>query len=160
MALVDPPIASSTRNRVLDRLLVHDAVGRQVRTDQFDRRGAGRFGGAQAVGMHGGNGRSPRQDHSERFRDAGHRRGRSHHRAGAGGGGELAFDFRDFLVVDLAGTILRPETPAVSAGAQPLAAMTSGHHGARHQHDRRLVGRYRAHELRRHRLVATAHQDH
>jgi hypothetical protein len=50
-----------------------------------------------------------------------------------------------------------PEAPAIGAGAQPLAAMPArGHHRPGDEPDRRPVGRDRAHQLRRHRLVAAA----
>ena len=60
--------------------------------------------------------------------------------------------------LDIAGAIARPEAPAIGAGAEPLAAVAAGHHRPGHQHDRRPAGRDRAHELRRHGLVAAAHQ--
>ena len=94
-------------------------------------RGAGRLRRAQAVGVHGRDGGGAGQDHAERLGDAGHGRGGAHHRAGAGGGGELALDLGDFLVVDLAGAVLRPEAAAVGAGAEPLAVMAAGHHRPR-----------------------------
>ena len=146
--------------RVLHRFLVDDLVGRELGADQLDRGGAGRFRRAQSVGMHGRDGGGAGQDHAERFGEASHGRGGAHHRAGAGGGGEPRFNFGDFLVVDFAGAVLRPEAAAIGAGAEPLAVIAAGHHRARHQHDRRAAGRYRAHQLRWHGLVATAHQHH
>ena len=80
--------------RVLDRLLVDDLVGRHRRADQVDRRHAGRLGGAQAVGMHRRDRGGAGQDQAERFGDAGHGRGRAHHRAGARGHREVALDLR------------------------------------------------------------------
>ena len=153
-------MASSTRSAFSTDFCVDDLLGRELRADQLDRRGAGRFRRAQAVGMHGGDRGGTGQDHAERLDEAGHGRGGAHHRAGAGGGGELAFDLGNFLVVDFAGAVLRPEAAAIGAGAQPLAAMAPGHHRARHQHDRRAAGRHRAHQLGRHGLVAAAHQHH
>ena len=158
MALVEPPMASSTRSAFSIDFRRDDLVGRQLGADQLDGQRAGRFRRAQAVGMHGGDGGGAGQGHAQRFGDAGHGRGGAHHRAGAGGGGELAFDLVDFLVVDRAGAILRPEAAAIGAGAQPFAAMAAGHHRPADQHHRRLVGRHRAHQLRRHGLVAAAHQ--
>ena len=144
--------------RVLDRLLVDDAVGRHLRTDQVDRRHAGRLGGAQPVGMHRRDRGGAGQDQAERFGDAGHGRSRAHHRAGARGHREVALDLRNLFGADLAGAIARPEAAAIGAGAEPLALVPPGHHRPGHQHHRRPPGRDRAHELRRHGLVATAHQ--
>ena len=144
--------------RVLDGLLIDNLVGRQLRADQLHRGSAGCLGRAQPVGMHGRNCRRSRQNHAKRFSDAGHGRSGAHDGAGAGGRRETPFDFRNFIVVDLSGAVLRPEAAAVGAGAQPLAAMAAGHHRAGDQHDCRLCRGHRAHELGRHRLVATAHQ--
>ncbi len=108
--------------------------------------------------MHGGNRCGAGQDHAERFGDAGHGGCRAHHRAGAGGGGEPALDRRHLLGVDVAGAIARPKTAAIGAGAEPLAAMIAGHHRPRDQHDGGTAGGHRTHQLRRHRLVAAAHQ--
>ena len=146
--------------RVLDRLRVDDLVGRHRRADQVDRRHAGRLGGAQAVGMHRRDRGGAGQDQPERFGDAGHGRGGAHHRAGARGHREVALDLRNLLGADFAGAIARPEAAAVGAGAEPLALVPPGHHRTGDQHDRRPPGRDRAHELRRHGLVAAAHQHH
>ena len=132
--------------------------GCELRTDHLHRGGAGGFGGAQAVGMDGGNRSGAGQADAERFGQARHGRRGAHHRAGAGRHGELTLDLVDFLVVNIAGAIARPVAAAVGAGAEPLAAMPSGHHRARDQRDRRPVGRHRSHKLCRHGLVATAHQ--
>ena len=61
---------------------------------------------------------------------------------------------------DGAGAILRPVAPAIGAGGQPLALVRRGQHRPGHQLDRRNVRRRRGHQLRRHRLVAAAHQHH
>ncbi len=60
--------------------------------------------------------------------------------------------------LDRAGAVLRPEPPAVGAGAEPLVAVPAGHHRPGHDQDRGLVGRERAHQQRRHGLVAAADQ--
>ena len=144
--------------RVLDRFRVDDAPWRAIGADQRDGRAAGCFRGTQAVGMHGRDRGGSGQDKPERFGDAGHGRRGAHHRASAGGDRQLPFDLRNFLLGDLAGAISRPETPAVGAGAEPLAAVAASHHRACHQHDRRPAGGYRAHDLRRYCLVAPAHE--
>ena len=55
---------------------------------------------------------------------------------------------------------LRPEAPAIGAGAEPLAMPARGHHRPGDELDRRPVGGDRAHQLRRHGLVAAADQHH
>ena len=82
--------------RVLDGLLIDDLVGRQLRADQLHRGGAGCFGRAQTVGVHSRNCRRSRQDHAERFRNAGHGRSGAHDGARAGGRRETSLDFRNF----------------------------------------------------------------
>ena len=52
------------------------------------------------------------------------------------------------------------KSTTIGAGAETFAAMASRHHWSCNQHDGRLTGRHRAHQLRRHRLVAAAHQNH
>ena len=146
--------------RILHRIFVDQRPGRERGADQLDRRGAGRLGGAQAVGVHGGNCRGAGQAHAERLGEAGHGRGGAHHRAGAGRHRKLAFDLRNLFGIDIAGAVARPETPAVGAGTEPFAAIASGHHRPGDQRDGRTIGGDRAHQLRRHRLVAAAHQHH
>jgi hypothetical protein len=51
------------------------------------------------------------------------------------------------------------EAAAIGAGAKPLAFVAAGHHRPGDQADRRQVRRYRAHQLRRHGLVAATHQN-
>ena len=146
--------------RVLDRFRVDQLRWLKFRADQLDRRGAGRLGGAQAIRVHGRDRRGAGQADAERFGEAGHGRGGAHHRAGAGGHRELAFDLGDFVGIDVAGAIARPEAAAIGAGAEPLAAVPAGHHRAGDQRDGGPVGGHRAHQLRRHGLVAAAHQHH
>ncbi len=108
--------------------------------------------------MDGRNGGGPGQDHAQCLGNARHGRCRTHDCTGAGRHGKLALDFRNFHVVDLTCPIARPEAPAIGASTEALAMMTPGHHRARDQHDRRQTRRDRAHQLRRHGLVAAAHQ--
>ena len=144
--------------RVRDRFFVDDTVGRALRADETGRRRAGRFRRAQAVGMHRRDGGGAGQNEPERLGQAGHGGGGAHDRAGAGGDGELPLDLRDLRGLDVAGAIARPEAPAVGAGAEPLAAMARGRHRPADQRDRRQIGRGGGHQLRRHGLVATAHE--
>ena len=158
--MVEPPSASSTRSAFSTEFSLMSCRGRELRADQLDRRGAGRLGGAQAVGMHGGDRRGAGQTKAERLGEAGHGRGGAHHRAGARRHRELALDLGDFVGVDVAGAVARPEAPAIGAGAEPLAAIPPGHHRPGDQRDGGTIGGDRAHQLRRHGLVAAAHQHH
>ena len=144
--------------RILYRFRVDELRRCELRADHLHRGGAGGFRRTQAVSVHGGDRSSAGQADAERFGEACHGRSGTHHRAGAGCYGELAFDFVDFFIINVAGAIACPELAAVRAGAEPLAAMASSHHRTRDQRDRRPVGRHRSHELRRYGLVATAHQ--
>ena len=144
--------------RILDRLRVDDLVGCALRADESCGRSAGCLRRAQPVGVHRRDCGGARQDKTERLGDAGHGGGRAHHRAGPSGDCELSFDLRYFLLGDITRAITRPETTTIGAGAESLAAMAARHHGASHQHDRRPAGGHRAHELRRHGLVAAAHE--
>ena len=123
--MVEPPSARRTRKAFSTDFCIDDPVRREVRADQLHRRRAGRLRRAQPIGMHGRDRRGAGQNETERLGDAGHGGGRAHHGAGAGGHRELAFDLRDFLVVDLAGAIARPEASAIGAGTEPLAAVTA-----------------------------------
>ena len=63
-------------------------------------------------------------------------------------------------LVELAGAELRPELAAVGAGADAVVLVARGHLRAADQLDGGLAGAGRAHQLRRHGLVAAAHQHH
>ena len=71
-ALVEPPIAISTRIAFSTERAVTIAIRRDAGLDQLDRGRAGRFSGAQAVGVNGGDRGGARQDHAECLGDAGH----------------------------------------------------------------------------------------
>ncbi len=146
---------------VLDRLVRNDL--RRPRTfgpDHFHRAHARGFGRAYAVSVHCGDRRRVGKGHTQCLGDAGHGARRSHHRARAGGGGEVALDFVYALVADFAGAKLCPESAAIGAGAQAFAPVGHCHHRPGHKLDCRHVGGGCAHQLRRHRLVAAADQHH
>src|SRR5690242_2771276 len=119
MALVEPPMANSTRNAFSTERSVMICDGRSGFFASSTARAA-RFGCTQAIGMHGRNRRRAGQRHAERFGYGCHRRRGAHHGAGAGGGGEVAFDLFDARLVHLAGAMQRPEAPAVGAGTEAL----------------------------------------
>ena len=144
--------------RILDRIGVTIRSGVSLERGKLHRGAAGRFGGAQPVGMDRRDRRAAGQDHAERLGDRSHRARRSHHRAGPGGRREVAFDLVDLVAVDLAGAVPGPEPPAIGAGAEPLAMPARGQHRPGDEPDGRPVGRDRAHQLGRHGLVAAADQ--
>ena len=88
--------------------------------------------------------------------DAGHRAGRAHHRTGADAGNERVAHKRDFLRVDFVGAKASPVPAAIGARAHALATVRSGQHRARDELDGGHARGRRAHELRRHGLVAAA----
>ena len=108
--------------------------------------------------MNGGDRGGAGQRHAERLGDRGHGRGRAHHRAGAGGGDEAALDLLDLGLAHAAGAVLHPELAAIGAGADAVLAPAAGHLRPADELDRGLAGAGGAHELRRHGLVAAAHQ--
>ena len=142
--------------RVLDRLLRHDAARTKARADQRNRDPPGLLGDAEPIGVDGGNRRGARGHHAERLGQRGHRARRPHHRAGARRGRQALLDLLDLGVADRARAMERPKAPAVRAGAEPLAVMAARRHRAADELDRRNIGGGRAHQLRRHGLVASA----
>ena len=114
----------------------------------------------QTIGVHGGNGRPARQHHAHGLTEAGHRAGRAHHAAGAGGRRQLSLDVVDGRALQVAATPGRPEATAIGAGADALALVAAGEHGAGGQHDGRYVRAGGAHQQGRQGLVATTHEHH
>jgi len=93
--------------RVRDGFFSNQFSRSDRRAGEFHGASATRLGGAQPVGMHGGNRRAARERHAERLGDRRHGRCGAHHGAGACGRGEIAFDFLDPLRVDLARAMQR-----------------------------------------------------
>ena len=118
----------------------------------------GFFVNARTVRMHGGGAGAGQRHEAKGRRDAGHGGSRAHHTAGAGGGGELAFQFADPLRSHFARAITRPIAPAIGAGGKPLTFKSLRQHRPGDEHHRRNIGRNRGHQLRRHGLVAATHQ--
>ena len=110
--------------------------------------------------MHRRHRRRIRQREAERLDHAGHGARGAHHHAGADRGREPPAHHLDLGLVHLAGAVLRPQPAAVGAGAEHLALVMADHHRAGRHHDRGLVGRDRAHHLRRQGLVAAADHHH
>ena len=160
-ALVEPPIASSTRSAFSTDLAVMISLGfgpplsaicaaRRPLASAMRKRSACTAGIA-ALSL---------QPHPQRFGDAGHGAGGAHHRTGPRGGREVALDRVDAFVIDAAGPVLGPVAPAVGTCTQPLAVPGVGQHRSGDELHGRQIGRGRAHQLRRHGLVATADQHH
>ena len=135
-------------------------VGGEPAAGELHRGTAGRLAGAQPVGMNRRDRGGAGQDHAERLGDRGHRARGSHHGTGAGGRREVALDLVDLVGSDLAGAVPRPKAAAIGAGAEALAMPARGHHRPGDELDRRPVRGNRAHQLRRHGLVAAADQHH
>ena len=159
-ALVEPPSASSTRSAFSTDFALTMRSGVSFEPISLTAAAPVASAARRRSACTAGIAAVPGRHHAERFGEAGHGRGGAHHRAGAGGDRELAFDLGNLVGIDLAGAIARPEAAAIGAGAEPLAAMAAGHHRAGDQRDGRPVGGHRAHQLRRHGLVAAAHQHH
>jgi hypothetical protein len=144
------------RQRVLDGLRRDDLRRPRPLADHGDGPRTARLGRADAVRVDRRDRRRVRQAHAERLGERRHRARGAHHGAGAGGRREVPLDRVDALVAHLARAVLRPEAAAVGAGAEPFAAERHRDHRTGHELDRRQVGGRRAHQLRRHRLVAAA----
>ena len=120
-------------DRIFKRFSGHDLVWHGVGLGQADSLGAGQLGHTQTISVNCGNGGAAGKTHPERFRDTGHCAGSAHHRTRAGGHGEVVLDLRNFRVCGLARTVASPEPAAIGASTEPLAAISTRHHGSRHE---------------------------
>ena len=145
---------------IFDRFGRQNLVGRQTTSGQLHRRLATALCDSHPVGGHGGRAGATGHRQAKRFGNTGHRAGRAHYRAGTDTGNQLFIDFADLNRINRAGTMRAPEAATVGAGTHPFTTMRAGQHRAGNQLHARHVGRYRAHQLRRHSLVATADQHH
>jgi hypothetical protein len=143
-ALVDPP-------RELGRA--------QAGVDEPHRERPGLFRRAQPIRVDGGDRCRAGRHESECLGEAGHGAGGAHHAAGAGRGCEPALDLANPLAAHLPRAIGCPVAPAIRAGRKTLALIGRREHRASDELHRRDIGGHRAHELRRHRLVAATDQD-
>ena len=146
--------------RVVDRLAGHDLGWRRTRGRKADRFRAACFRNAQPIGVNGRNRGAARQAHAKRFGEAGHRAGGSHDGARPCGDGEVVLYRGDLGLRNVSRSVARPESPAIGAGAEALAAITARHHRSDDELDSGNACRNRAHQLRGHRLVAAADQHH
>ena len=127
---------------------------------EFDGAAARRHGVSEALAGAGRRGRAARQHQPERLGEARHRRGRSHHHAGAAGGAERVLHLLDRGGVEFARPVARPHAAAVGARAEPLAAPAPGAHRPRHHAQRREIGGDRRHQMAGDGLVAAARENH
>ena len=82
----------------------------------------------------------------------------AHDGAGAGRDRQPSLDGLDLIGVDRAGAVLRPEAPAVGARPKPLTLVAARRHRPSDELDGGEAGGGRAHQLRRHGLIAAADQ--
>ena len=108
--------------------------------------------------MDGGRTRAGQRHEAKGRGNAGHGGSRAHHAAGAGGGGKLAFQFADPRFGHFPGAVARPIAPAIGAGGKPLTFKGLRQHRPGDEHYGGDIGGNRGHKLRRHGLVAAAHQ--
>ena len=136
----------------------HDLVRRQALLGQRHGARPAHLRMAQLFRRHRRHGGTARQGHAQGLAHTGHSAGRTHHHAGARRRAQLGIGLPQFFFFHLLGPIGGPEAAAVGTGAQPVAAMAAGHHRPGQQKDGRHIGAGRAHQQRRHRLVAAADQ--
>ena len=102
---------------------------------------------------------APGSVNAERVDGRRHSRRRAHRHARAEGARDAVFHLAPRALVDRARAPFRPVLPDVGAGAERLAAPVAAEHRAGRHEDEREVRARRAHDHRRHRLVAAAEQD-
>ena len=146
-------------HRVLERGGREDPVDGELVARHLHRLRAGLLGDPDAIGGDGRRRRAAGHRHAQRLGDARHRAGRAHHRAGAHARHQLVVDVAPISSASMSpARYLRPVAPAIGARAHALAAVRAGQHRARDELDGGDAGRRRAHQLRRHGLVAAADQ--
>ena len=161
MALVEPPIAISTRSAFSTDFSRDDLAGRMGLPISATPRGRWLPPPRRRAGMHGGN-----RGRAGQGTCPASRRCRPCVLAVPITAQVPAVAARRPSTVSISSAsisparILRPEAAAIGAGAEPLAAMPAGRHRAGDQLHRGNIGRHRAHQLRRHGLVAAADQHH
>ncbi len=136
-----------------------DEVGRlEVVPHHLDDARAGQCGHRRMARVGGGYRRSAGQREAQRLGGARHRRRGSHRHAVAGRARDALLDLVHVGLGDVAGAKLGPVFPDIAAGTERSVTPVAAQHRPRRQIDRRQVHRGRAHDHRRRRLVAAAHQ--
>ena len=157
-AFVEPPIASSTRSAfsIDSRVTTRSGARPEAAscTASVPVASARRSRSACTAGTAALPGRlMPSASAETRHRARG-----AHHRAGAGGDGEVVFDAAISARLTSPERYRAPEPPAISAGAEALTAVAPGHHRPDDELDGGHTGGQGAHQLRGHGLVAAADQ--
>ena len=110
-------------------------------------------------GIGGRDRRGSRERQSERVDRRRHRRGRAHGHARAEGTSDPVFHLAPRAFVDRSGAAFGPVLPDVGSRSQRLPPPVAAEHRPGRHEDEREVRARRAHDHRRHGLVATTEQD-
>ena len=121
---------------------------------------AASFGDPPPVGVRRRRRGAHRQRQAQRLDQAGHGARRAHRTASADRRAQPAADHFGLGHVDLARAVLRPQPPAVRAGAQHFALVVAHQHRPGRQHNRRQIHAGDRHHLRGQILVAAADHHH
>ena len=113
---------------------------------------------ARVIGVRRRNRGRARQRQPQRLGHRGHGGSRAHGHAVAGRARDALFDFAPRVLVDFSGAQLRPVLPGIAARTQRFAVPVAAQHRPRRHKNRGQIHAGRAHDERRRRLVATAHQ--
>ena len=146
--------------RILDRFTRHDLIQGEARRRKPDRLHPRGLRNPEAVRVHRGDSGASRQTHAERFREARHRAGGTHHGTGARRHRQVVLDFHDPRFGYFAGAVAGPEAAAIGACAKPFASIPSRHHRSHDKLNRGNRRRHSPHDLRGARLVAATDQHH
>ena len=145
---------------VLERLAGQDVGGLEILPDHLDDALSGLIGDLAALAVGGGDRRTARQRHAERFRKRIHGRSRAHGVAMADRRRRGGHDIHELLIVDVTGREFLARLPDHGARARALALMPAVQHRATRQHDGRQIDGRRRHQAGRRRLVAAGGQHH
>ena len=157
-ALVDPPIADSTRMAFSNASIVRMLLGLQVLPDHLDDSPTGEVSESPASRVRSREGCTLRKRHPERLCHRRHRRRRPHRVAVPGAARHRRLGRDELLGAHQSGADVLAHAPHVGGGAEGLALVTPRQHRPTGQHDRREVNRRGAHQHRRRGLVAARQQ--
>ena len=146
-------------DRVVERRIAEDVARLEVLPDHVDDASPGERCHLRVPRVGGRDGREAGQHEAQHLRGARHRRRRAHRHAVARRARDAVLDPRPLCLRDVAAAQLGPVLPRVGAAAEDDAVPVAAQHRTGGEVDRRQVHRDRAHEQRRRRLVAAAHED-
>ena len=159
IAFVDPPSAIVAVTAFSNASVVRMSRGLQILPDHLDDPPAGgRRPCANAPSRRAGIDDAPGQRHAERLGGRRHRRGRAHRHAGAERAGDAVFHLAPRALVERARAAFGPVLPDVAALIRASARASCRAASVRRGRRCRQVRARRAHEQRRHGLVAAAEQ--